>query len=324
MAILAPFVLDISTWKREKKCGAGNFASVYIYATPEGERRAVKCMDNEDPNIPKLFLREVTFLLALEHPAILPFCGFSLPEQGRSTFQIITEFMPNGTVQSQLSNEHDGHASPRWNDTVKSKVVFGVAAAMAHVHSRSIVHRDLKSENIFLDENWEPRVADFGLAKQILPEQELVMSAIMGTPLFMAPELFSSDAPKPSYPIDVYAYAVIVLSLFVKGDLKMTGMRMTSLPQLTRHILAGKRFEIPSYVPEKYKELIEECWKPEAGDRPTFPAIVERLNHPEARFPRTDDGLYEDYKKRVLSEQRESAQAPDAPDGSRTEPFNFD
>ena len=75
--------------------------------------------------------------------------------------------MPNGTVADLLKKEREGNPDPRWDATKKSICVFGVAAAMAYVHSKGILHRDLKTANVFVNDQFEPVIGDFGLARMV-------------------------------------------------------------------------------------------------------------------------------------------------------------
>ena len=93
----------------------------------------------------------------------------------------------------------------------RSKIVYGIASAMAHLHRYNIVHRDLKPENIFLDENFNPILAYFGLSK--FYKDKITMISRLGTPYYMSPEFFDDDK-EITNKIDVYAFGITLLSLF--------------------------------------------------------------------------------------------------------------
>jgi serine/threonine protein kinase len=283
-------------------------------------KRISKDIDN--PTTQLMFFRELVILVSIRHPAIVPIVGYSLPtgpEPG--AFYIMTEFMKNGNVQVWEDCENQGRVSPSFNATCKSKIIFGLAVAMAHVHSCRVVHRDLKSENIFLDERWEPRLADFGLSKVV--DRELLMSGVMGTPYFMAPELFDSSSGPPSFPIDVYAFAVIVLSLFTSGTFRFPNGSITGIVQLAAQINQGVRFVIPSTVKPCYRCLIEACWVHNPEDRPSFEDIVKWVRGDEFFIDETDVAAFREYKDRL------TAFAPWRPpddgdaDGLPTQPFQW-
>ena len=93
----------------------------------------------------------------------------------------------------------------------RSKIVYRIASAMAHLHRYNIVHRDLKPENIFLDENFNPILAYFGLSK--FYKDKITMISRLGTPYYMSPEFFDADK-EITNKIDVYAFGITLLSLF--------------------------------------------------------------------------------------------------------------
>jgi serine/threonine protein kinase len=325
---LADYVFDMANYGSEKLCGSGAFSSVFLYTNmTDGRKIAVKRMDKdiERPDKQTMFFREITILLALRHPAVLPFRGFNLPSQDHRCFEIVTEYMANGNVQTHLDREAEGRPSPRWDATCKMKVIFGVACGMAHVHKSRIMHRDLKSENIFLDDLWEPRIADFGLSKTIEQDTPMMMSAVVGTPYYMAPELFACDDTEPaSYPIDVYAYAVIVLSLFVGGRFKFDRGQIRNMQVLVAGLASGQRFVIPPAMPDWCRELITQCWAQNPAQRWTFDQAVRYLVDHDYALEKTDLAVYRSYRTKLL-EFGEGPAASDrpAPVVKETQPYDF-
>jgi serine/threonine protein kinase len=327
---LSDLVVDLREYIKIKKCGSGAFSAVFRYQDKTHPERhyAVKRMDKDidKAGTQLMFFREITILLALQHPTILPFQVFTLPTEGDQSFQIITKFMTNSNVQQHEDWENEGRCNPTFNATTKSKIIYGTAVGMKFIHDNHIVHRDLKAENIFLNEDWEPVIADFGLSKQI--DAELVISGTMGTPYYMAPELFDSEGQTPSYPIDVYAYAIIVLSLFTKGQFRFPESKIMSLPQLASGLARGKRFQVPANVPERYRELITRCWEQDPPKRFRFDDVVNFLDGAidpggdPLMIPGADLGVCHNYRLRV----RDWKPAEPVPgDASRpdTEPFRF-
>jgi NIMA (never in mitosis gene a)-related kinase len=322
----------MANYRKIKKCGSGAFSAVFQYQDirhdSNGEYYAVKRMDKDidRPSTQLMFFREVSILLALQHPAVLPFEGFTLPTYDEAHFQIVTKFMQNNTVQQHEDWDSEGRCNPHFDATTKSKIIYGSAVGMKFIHDNHIVHRDLKAENIFLSDDWSPVIADFGLSKQI--EAELEMSGTMGTPYYMAPELFDTEGQKLSYPIDVYAYAIIVLSLFTKGQFRFVDSRIIGLPQLASGLAKGKRFDIPTHVPDGYKELITSCWGVDSDQRFTFEAVIEFLDRdivaggPPLVIPGTNIDQYNNYRK-VLRDWRPDNAGTDQKPQPVTQPFAF-
>jgi serine/threonine protein kinase len=278
--------------------------------------------DVDKPGTQRMFFRELTILVSIRHPSILPIVGYTLPDRPDpgGVYTILTEFMPNGNLQKWEDQEAQGVPNPGFDATCKSKVVFGLAVAMAHLHSRHVVHRDLKSENVFLDGNWEPRLADFGLSKVI--DRVLLMSGMMGTPYFMAPELFDQSPAGSGYPIDVYAFAVIVLSLFTRGEFKFKGKLVTGFPQLMQFIGKGDRFDVPQAVKPCYGQLIDACWRSVPSERPLSAEIVQILQDDDFYIDGTNLPEFNAYRQRLSAWRPEaSGEGQDAPETPPSAPF---
>lgn len=125
---------------------------------------------------------EVRMLARLRHPNLLLFMGFTLAPEPC----IVTEFCARGSLYNILRQGGSKPAPPR----LQRCVAVAVARGMAYLHSRAppILHLDLKSPNILLDERWRVKIADFGLSK--IRQRTFVSSgAADGTPEWMAPEL---------------------------------------------------------------------------------------------------------------------------------------
>jgi MAP/microtubule affinity-regulating kinase len=314
---LAERVIDWSQYTKGKLCGKGASSAVYQYVhIPTGKHVAVKRMGKavRDPHTQLMFIRELSILLTLQHPTILPLVGFSLPDKPGGPFHIVTEFMPRGSLSEIESQEGE-----LYDDTQKSIIAFGVAAGMKYVHSMHVCHRDLKAENIFLDENLEPKIADFGMSKFIDPG--LQNSGTMGTPFYMAPELFDIRS-QPSYPLDVFAYAVVLLSMLTSGRLVMGNSNPSNIQLYMREVCRGKRLSIPESAPGPLRELIDICWANMPEDRLTFEQIVDDLASKDGLFPGTDKDRYNRYKRKILDWAPPQLPPPELPRHPRT-PFNF-
>lgn len=104
-----------------------------------------------------------------------------------------------------------------WNNTKDLIIIFGIASSMSYLHSYDILHRNLKPSNIFIDEKYHPKIADFGHYTKSYVDKTMTYHATMGVkrnPEYCAPEVLSGpDFIKPS---DVYSFAMIVYELIAK------------------------------------------------------------------------------------------------------------
>ena len=142
---------------------------------------------------------------------------------------------------------------------------------MSRLHKMKIIHRDLKLENIWLDEKLEPHIGDFCLARFI--ENDVHLTTNVGTPICMAPELFNEE--NYGFPVDVYAFGILLYRLFtteiVFEDLKP----IRTAFHLKSKIEKGLRFKKPNHVPEHYWELIQKCLSISPEDRPSFSEFID-------------------------------------------------
>jgi serine/threonine protein kinase len=173
---------------------------------------------------------------------------------------------------------------------------------MEYVHSRKVIHRDLKCENILLNESLEPVICDFGLAA--LTPKGVANQMNIGTPKYMAPELFVDDYnDEYTGKVDVYAYAVILYEMFT-DSMKLDdnpGKPFVSLQQLLLRVSKGFRFVHVDAISPWYWALIQRCWSQGPDLRPQFREIVDLfLSHrSEYVIPGTNMDVLSEYEKRI-------------------------
>jgi serine/threonine protein kinase len=202
---------------------------------------------------------------------------------------LLTPFHRNGTLETALKREFIADPLPDW-PTKKTIVAIGMAFGMEALHGMGFAHRDVKAANILLDENFEPVIADLGLVTNLdlEPGDRAAPSMAIGTPLHMAPELWTDDSPGYTSAVDVYAYGVLLYSLFVKDPHNMLdddGGPARSPQMLMMRIERGTRFRRdPARIGDAYWELITDCWAPAPETRPSFAQIVDHMAQNIAAF----------------------------------------
>ena len=149
------------------------------------------------------------------------------------------------------------------------------ASNLKSVHSAGVIHRDLKLENILLDEDNHAKVSDFGLSGFI--EQESggwSRTQMVGTASYMAPELVQGRKDYDEK-VDVYAFGVVVFMIVTKGE--RPGISAFDVGN-------GKKAAIPMSVSRFSRNLIEKCWSFKASDRPSFSEINDLLRGNEDKL----------------------------------------
>jgi serine/threonine protein kinase len=261
----------------------------------------------------RTFLREVAIPASLPLPGIVRILGFCLPEdQGPGNDPlpglIVTEYMPNGNLQDLIDQRLRGQLNPLYGPTQMSKVIFGTAYTMARLHERNIIHRDLKPGNIFMDDRWEPRVADFGLSRAESEKGDLRMTMAIGSPLFMAPELYADTEVGGGQPynetVDVFSFAILVYQMFTNAVELDDGQPYRSADALMMRISRGNRYKKAEEIPDPiWDNVITRCWAQKPAERPSFAAVADLLlNDDGIIVPGTNLEEYREYRARLIAE----------------------
>ncbi|KAG5050691.1 hypothetical protein JHK87_002889 [Glycine soja] len=275
----------------ENLLGKGGFGKVYRGTLRSGEVVAIKKM--ELPAIKaaegeREFRVEVDILSRLDHPNLVSLIGYCA--DGKHRF-LVYEYMRKGNLQDHLNGI--GERNMDWPRRLQ--VALGAAKGLAYLHSSSdvgipIVHRDFKSTNILLDDNFEAKISDFGLAKLMPEGQETHVTArVLGTFGYFDPEYTSTG--KLTLQSDVYAFGVVLLEL-------LTGRRAVDLNQgpndqnlvlQVRHILNDRKklrkvidpemarnsYTIQSIV--MFANLASRCVRTESNERPSIVECIKEL-----------------------------------------------
>jgi serine/threonine protein kinase len=178
--------------------------------------------------------------------------------------------MGGGSLHSILRSDR---ALDWWDGTAKSIVVLGIVLGMIALHDSGIYHRDLKPVNVLLDDDHRPRVYNFGSSRDQSLEMTLNCSTQVGTPLYMAPELFEEIAYDEK--VDTYSFAVMLYEIIVGTSVFSPKLSPT---QLARKVtVARQRAEIPDTVSEFVRKLIVRGWSEDPAERPSFAQIYDEL-----------------------------------------------
>jgi len=215
----------------------------------------------------KEFKKEVTIMSQLKHPNVLVCYGFYLSPK----YSMVMEYMPKGSLYRVNRYEEP----LPWS--IRIKIAMHITKGISFLHERNIIHRDIKSLNVLLDDNYNAKLSDFGLSK-VKSETKAISTAnktdkdSVGAIQWMAPELFKL---KPMYTTksDIYSLGITFWELAAR-KLPYSEVDKNVIPI---SVLQGKREEIPEECPEKMAQLIRDCWETSPEKRPDAKDIVERL-----------------------------------------------
>ncbi|KAL0007388.1 hypothetical protein SO802_008890 [Lithocarpus litseifolius] len=192
------------------KLGEGGFATVFKGKLRSGHLVAIKMLDKSKAN-GQDFISEVATIGRIHHTNVVQLIGFCVEGPKRA---LIYEFMPNGSLDKYIFSQEG--IIPLSIEKIY-EISLGVGRGIEYLHQgcdMQILHFDIKPHNILLDENFTPKVSDFGLAKLYPPDDSIVyLTAARGTLGYMAPELFYKNIGGVSYKADVYSFGMLLLEM---------------------------------------------------------------------------------------------------------------
>ncbi|KAL4654939.1 hypothetical protein ACB092_01G415800 [Castanea dentata] len=189
-----------------QKLGEGGFGTVFKGTLPNSTAIAVKQTRSVEQG-EKQFRAEVRTLGAIQHVNLLRLRGFCVEASKRF---LVYDYMPKGSLESHLFQEVSKILD--WN--TRYHIAIGIARGLAYLHENCIdciIHCDIKPENILLDAEYDPKVADFGLAKVIGRNFSRVLTTMRGTRGYLAPEWISGEAITPK--VDVFSYGKLLFEI---------------------------------------------------------------------------------------------------------------
>jgi len=161
---------------------------------------------------------------------------------------------------------------------IKTEWALQIAKGCAFLHAKhpSIIHRDLKCANVLVSDDLKAKITDFGESRSACEDDGTMTS--VGTPYFMAPEVFSADSGDKYYgtEVDVYSFGVMLLEIFFDGNIKKAFRNLGGMIVMNR-VSKGWRPDLKKVEEEDQHlaETIKECWAHKPEDRPTFMEIIE-------------------------------------------------
>eukprot|EP00658_Telonema_sp_P-2_P076448 TRINITY_DN6691_c0_g1_i2.p1 TRINITY_DN6691_c0_g1~~TRINITY_DN6691_c0_g1_i2.p1 ORF type:complete len:581 (-),score=76.30 TRINITY_DN6691_c0_g1_i2:314-2056(-) len=279
----------------KEKIGSGGSGVVHRgvwHGTDVAVKTLFICSQGEiDAQEMEMLRHEAAVFASLRHPNVALFLGACLE---RPSCFLVTQLYRHGSLQDLLEN-----AKPNEIDwEFKTRLAGDAARGLNYLHTFNppIIHRDVKSSNILIDDSFRARITDFGLTNhQILSQRDGSVSSDMlttdvGTLRWTAPELIQASRAGENYKaygasVDVYSFGIVLWEIAmrrlpysqVKYNLQVEkdvvdGKRPTSYPGCSP---PGKLYWHPFGTP--WTILMEECWSQNPSDRPSMEAVVERL-----------------------------------------------
>ncbi|KAF3324916.1 serine/threonine-protein kinase HT1-like isoform X1 [Carex littledalei] len=255
--------IDTNLLKMGNKVASGSYGDLYR-GTYCSQDVAIKVLKPERVNtdMQREFAQEVYIMRKVRHKNVVQFIGACTKPP---SLCIVTEFMAGGSVYDYLHKQRGVFKPP-----ALLRLAIDVSKGMNYLHQNNIIHRDLKTANLLMDENEVVKVADFGVAR--VKVQSGVMTAETGTYRWMAPEVIEH---KPyDHKADVFSFGIMLWELLTG---KVPYEYLTPLQAAVGVVQKGLRPTMPKNANPKLAALIERCWQQDPTERPDFSEILEIL-----------------------------------------------
>jgi hypothetical protein len=236
---------------------AGEVYLGYYFGTPV----AIKKLFSVAPDQKHLVTREFQMLQGLNHPNIVQFLGICDHSSG---IYLITEYVEHGDLFDLLVF---GTSDVGWK--AKVKIALQIATACYYLHSKNVIHRDLKSQNILIGENFKVKLCDLGLATIIENKKRMT---ICGTHEWMAPEIALENEYDEK--VDVFSFGIVLTEM------------ITNQPPKRRSFDEKLAFNVPQFLesapkncPPELIQMVIDCTQFEPTSRPSMKDLVPRLKN---------------------------------------------
>ncbi|KAK4274677.1 hypothetical protein QN277_017866 [Acacia crassicarpa] len=203
--------LEISTngFADENVIGEGGYGIVFRGVLGDDTKVAIKNLLNNRGQAEKEFKVEVEAIGRVRHKNLVRLLGYCVEGAHR---MLVYEYVNNGNLEQWLHGDVGPSSPLTWE--IRMNIILGTAKGLTYLHEGlepKVVHRDIKSSNILLDKQWNPKVSDFGLAKLLGSERSYVTTRVMGTFGYVAPEYASTGMLNERS--DVYSFGVLIMEI---------------------------------------------------------------------------------------------------------------
>ena len=300
-----------SNYKVIKLLGEGSFGKAFLCSKDSPETLCVIkqiVIEEMSESEKKDVFNEANILAKLDHQNIIKFYEVFDSKKPKHTLNIVTEYADGGDLSEKIKSQ----GKTPFKETEILDYFTQICLALKHIHDKKIIHRDLKSGNVFLMKSGLVKLGDFGIAKGFEKTMDKAKTMV-GTPYYLSPEIVEG---KPyDNKSDIWSLGVLLYEMMT---FKMP-FNANSLPMLSAKIIRGNYTPPPSVYTKDLREIVSKCLTVNPKGRPSIseilrmPIIQNRIknfldeNQYNKEFSKTIAKKYKENKKTVLIKNKENA-----------------
>ncbi|KAL1153867.1 hypothetical protein V6Z11_A09G203600 [Gossypium hirsutum] len=269
-----------------RELGDGGFGTVYYGKLRDSRTVAVKRLYENNYRRVEQFMNEVDILTRLRHPNLVSLYGCT--SRHSRELLVVYEYVENGTVADHLHGEYAKPGALPWH--IRLDIAIETASALKYLHASDIIHRDVKTNNILLDNYFHVKVGDFGLSRLFPTDVTHVSTAPQGTPGYVDPEYH--QCYQLTSKSDVFSFGVVLTELISskpavdimrhRHEINLWNMAINKIQNRALHELVDPslEFETDEKVRKKITLVAEvafQCLQNEKDMRPTMAQVFEAL-----------------------------------------------
>ncbi|KAM5567787.1 LEAF RUST 10 DISEASE-RESISTANCE LOCUS RECEPTOR-LIKE PROTEIN KINASE-like 1.1 [Rosa sericea] len=276
----------------EKEIGDGGFGIVYHGKLKDGREVAVKRLYEHNYRRAEQFMNEIEILTRLRHKNLVTLYGCT--SRHSRDLLLVYEYIANGTVADHLHGDRAATGSLSW--PIRMSIAKETASALRYLHASDIVHRDVKTTNILLDNNFSVKVADFGISRLFPLDATHVSTAPQGTVGYVDPEYHQCYRLTPKS--DVYSFGVVLIELISslpavditrhRDEINLSNIAINKIQNGLYCELVDSRLGFESDPEVKrmtiaVADLAFQCLRQDRDARPNMWEVLEALEKTESR-----------------------------------------
>ncbi|CAL9039648.1 unnamed protein product [Musa banksii] len=291
----------------ERTLGKGGFGTVYYGRLEDGTEVAVKMLSQTSSQGTKEFLAEVQHLTRVHHKNLVSMVGYC--KDGGDHLALVYEYMSQGTLKDHLRGTCSAMLLS-WRQRLQ--IALEAALGLEYLHTGCkppLIHRDVKSANILLNERLEAKISDFGLSKAFLSDDHTHISTkVVGTLGYLDPEYYIKN--QLSQKSDVYSFGVVLLELITGQPPVLSDPESSHLVEWVRRKLAKGNIEevVDARLQQEYclnsswkvANIALECVAHSSVRRPTMTEVVLQLKESLALCDAGEENQYQNTSSDIL------------------------